>query len=175
MYANTEDFKGMYYPLDVTLKPGYTMEETLLAPVVNINVDAKLVENGDKTFLVLSDDSGTVSARYLLNVTEKPAEDTMVTRPAFNKGFINPILNTAEINVTYLNRTANAVEGSFYVAFYDAEGRFVSIESRKVELSGNEKKNIDVVLDLPEGAKSCKVMSFEKDRLAPMGFTDTVE
>lgn len=175
VFSNTEDYKGMYYPLDVTLKPGYTMEETLLAPIVNINVDAKLVEDGDKTFLILSDDSGTVSARYLLNVTEQAAEDTMVTRLAFNKGIINPILNTAEVNVTYLNRTANAVEGTFYVAFYDADGRFVSIDSRKVELSGNEKKNIDVVLDLPEGATSCKVMSFEKDRLAPMGFTDTVE
>ena len=167
-YVNNETYKGMYYPMSVTLAPGFTMDEVALAAGVNIDAKAELITAGDDTFLIAYDATGTVTARYLLDITTQPLADTLPLRAAYNKAFLNPILNAAEINVTFKNRSEQAAEGSVYVAFYDADERLHSVKSKKLTVEGAGKENVDILLDMPEGAKTFKVLTFANDALAPM-------
>lgn len=167
-FVNNDSYKGMYYPMSVTLAPGFTMDEVALAAGVNIDAKAELITAGDDTFLIAYDKTGTVTARYLLDITTQPLTDTLPLRAAFNKAFFNPILNAVEINATFKNRGEQEAEGVVYVAFYDADERLHSVTSQKLAIEGTGKENVDILLDMPEGAKTFKVLTFASDALAPM-------
>lgn len=175
VYSNTEDYKGMYYPLEITLKPGYSKEETTFASTLNIAANVKVEESPLGEFLIVSSPESTVTGRYLVTVKEQEQKDNNPLRVAYNQAIYNPVLSLAEANVTLMNRQAETRENALFTAFYDKDGRLISVKSEKQVLASGEKQNVNVSLELPENTASYALLSFENGTASPNGDACHVE